>query len=77
MNELLTIPHVTMLPEPKRGTVEVAIAPGTRGRVKAMGSYWLAELHQVEGEIHLLPGESILVVGIKNITLLVVPFPLK
>lgn len=73
MDELLTIPNVAMLPEPKRGTVEVAIAPGTRGRVKAMGSYWLAELHEIEDEIHLLPGEPILVVGIRNTTLLVIP----
>ena len=73
MNELLTIPHVAMLPEPKRGTVEVAIAPGTRGRVKALGSYWPAEFYQPKGQVKLLPGEPILVIGIKNITLLVIP----
>ncbi|MCL1475648.1 NfeD family protein [Argonema antarcticum] len=73
MSEFLTISNVAMLPEPKRGTVEKAIAPGLRGRVKALGSYWPAEFYQPEGQVQLLPGEIILVVGIKNITLLIVP----
>lgn len=73
MNVFLTNSNVAMLPEPKWGTVENAIASGTRGRVKAMGSYWFAELYQSNGEVQLLPGEPILVVGIKNITLLVIP----
>lgn len=73
MSLFMTEPLVTMLPEPKRGTVEKPITPGSRGRVKAMGSYWFAELYQPEKEIYLLPGEPILVIGIKNITLLVIP----
>lgn len=64
---------VEMLPEPKRGTVEKAIAPNQRGRVKAMGSYWPAKFYRADSLDQLLPGQSVLVVAREGITLLVMP----
>lgn len=65
--------QVEMLAEPKRGIVEMAIAPNQRGRVKAMGSYWPAELYQPSEQTHLFPEQPVLVVAIRDITLLVIP----
>lgn len=65
--------QVEMLAEPKQGTVVQAIAPNQRGRVQAMGSYWPAELYLRDRPVHLLPEQPIVVVAMRNITLLVIP----
>ncbi|MDB9513361.1 NfeD family protein [Kamptonema animale CS-326] len=65
-------PKFQMLEEPERGIVDEAIGPNQPGRVKARGSYWPAELYQPDCQTPLLPGESVLVLAINNITLLVV-----
>jgi membrane protein implicated in regulation of membrane protease activity len=65
--------QVEMFTEPKQGTVTQTIAPYQRGRVKAMGSYWPAEFYQANEQKHLPPDAPILIVGIRDITLLVIP----
>ncbi|MGA9378200.1 MAG: NfeD family protein [Phormidium sp.] len=70
---LLFRSNVEMFTEPKRGTVTQTITPHQRGRVKAMGSYWPAEFYQANRQEHLLPDAPILIVGIRDITLLVIP----
>jgi membrane protein implicated in regulation of membrane protease activity len=61
-----------ILKEPQRGIVDETIGPNQPGRVQAMASYWPAELYQPDCQTPLLPGESVLVLAINNITLLVV-----
>jgi len=72
MSELF-LSQVEMFAEPKQGTVTQTIAPYQRGRVKAMGSYWPAEFYQANEQKHLPPDAPILIVGIRDITLLVIP----
>ena len=52
------------------GVVEVDILPNQKGRVKVMGSWWPAKC---QDNILIKQGQKIHVVGIENITLLVVP----
>jgi len=70
---LLFRSQVEMFPELQRGTVIQAITLHQNGRVKAMGSYWPAEFYQPNLQEHLLPDQPILIVGIRDITLLVIP----
>jgi membrane protein implicated in regulation of membrane protease activity len=63
---------IQKLEEPQRGIVHETIGPNQPGRVQAMASYWPAELYQPDCQTPLLPGESVLVLAINNITLLVV-----
>jgi len=63
-----------MLEKPERGIVDETIGPNQPGRVKAMSSYWPAELYQPDGQkVHLHRGKPVFVVAIDNITVLVVP----
>lgn len=65
--------QIEILSEAKQGTVVKAIAPNQRGRVKAMGSFWPAEFYHPDSKATLLPGQLVLAIAIKGITLLVVP----
>lgn len=47
--------------------VDEKIAPNQSGRVRFQGSYWPAECRQ---GITVNPGESVRIIGIRNITLL-------
>ena len=56
--------------------VDETIAPNQCGRVRFQGSYWPAECRQ---SITVNPGESVRIIGIRNITLVaeaIAPTPL-
>ena len=55
------------------GKVVEAIVPNHRGRVIFEGSWWSARLHNIDCQATVLPGDLVIVVGIENTTLLVVP----
>jgi hypothetical protein len=66
---------IELFEKPVFGTVDVAIAPGQKGRVQAMASIWNARFYDVTGIANpatLMPGESVLVVGRQCTVLLVV-----
>lgn len=65
-------PQFELLEAPERGIVDEEIGPNQPGRVKAMGSHWPAEIFQPESQTPLLAGDRVLVLAIRNITLLVV-----
>ena len=58
--------------ELEEAVVDSAITPGKPGRVKYRGSWWSA---RTESNVTLNPEDTVVVVGRKNITLLVDPLP--
>ncbi|MEC4894410.1 MAG: NfeD family protein [Oscillatoria sp. PMC 1051.18] len=64
--------EVKLFSTPIAAIVEVAIAPSHSGRVKCMGTYWPARLYHNDCNLTLEPNQKVQVVGIANITLLVV-----
>ncbi|MFB2877034.1 NfeD family protein [Floridanema aerugineum] len=73
MKYLFVKVEIEMFPEPLIGTVEERITSNQSGRVKFLGTYWPAKLHESDREITLIPEETIHIIGIQGITLLVVP----
>jgi len=65
--------EIEIFPQPVRGEVERLIAPDERGRVTSIGSSWFAELYEPNSQTVLMPGQKVIVVGRKLITLLVKP----
>jgi hypothetical protein len=53
------------------GEVEQAIATNKRGRVRFMATSWFARFNQPNGQIELLPGTTVRVIGRQGLTLLV------
>ncbi len=62
-----------MFDQTVEGVVEEAICCGQRGRVKCLGTYWPAQIYDVDGEVSLVPQQRVSVVGRVGITLLVIP----
>lgn len=73
MKHLFVQIEIEMFPEPLIGIVEKRITFNQSGRVKFLGSYWPAKLHQTNKQISLIPEQTIHIVGIQGITLLVIP----
>ncbi len=65
-------PKPELFPELVPATVEEAIAPNQRGRVKCQGTFWPAKFYQNNCQKTIPPGEPVTVIGIEGITLLVV-----
>lgn len=73
MKHLFVKVEIEMFPEPLIGTVEERITSKQSGRVKFLGTYWPAKLHQTDTQITLIPEQIIHIIGIQGITLLVIP----
>lgn len=65
--------ELNLFPEPLPGWTEEKISYNQPGRVWFQASHWPAKLQDNDARTVLKPGQSLLVVGIENITLLVVP----
>jgi membrane protein implicated in regulation of membrane protease activity len=76
MSLLTPLSKPKMLAEPLIGIVDRAVLPNQAGRVKCQATYWPAKLYQPDDKTHILPGQSVTVVGIEGNTLLIVPMSL-
>ncbi|XWK88093.1 MAG: NfeD family protein [Phormidium sp.] len=73
MKHLFVRVEIEMFPEPLIGTVEKRITSNQPGRVKFLGTYWPAKLHQTNKQVTLIPEQTVHIIGIQGITLLVIP----
>lgn len=73
LQNTLTLTKVKLFPKPVVGVVSEPITPQQPGRVMLQGTYWPAQYDNPDCEITLVPGQQVYVVGIKDITLIVVP----
>ncbi len=65
--------EVEMFAETVEGIVDEDISSSRRGRVKCLGSYWPAQIYDVDGEVSLVPEQKVSVIGRVGIILLVIP----
>jgi hypothetical protein len=64
---------IEMFPQPILGRVEEPIWENHAGRVAAIASFWPAELYDPSCHQTIVAGASVLVIGIRGITLLIAP----
>lgn len=65
--------ELKMFAKPLPGRAEELISYNQPGRASFKASHWPAKLYENNRRIVLEPGQSLLVVGQENLTLLVVP----
>jgi membrane protein implicated in regulation of membrane protease activity len=59
--------------EPLDGIADETITPKVPGRAFFEGTYWPAQLYDTNSQVILFPGQPLKVIGMNNITLLVMP----
>jgi membrane protein implicated in regulation of membrane protease activity len=59
--------------QPILGKVEETITTGRSGRVSAMATTWPAEFYSSDCQLVASPGDPVVVIGRRGITLLVLP----
>lgn len=63
---------IEIFDQPIISTVDQAITPQQRGRIKFMATYWFARFYDPCCQRSALPGTTVVVVGRTGITLLVI-----
>lgn len=62
-----------LFPEPLDGVADETITPKVSGRAFFQATYWPAQLYDTKSRVILFPGQPLKVIGMNNITLLVMP----
>lgn len=64
---------IELFPHPLTGRIEQSVSHNMPGRVYAWASSWPATLYHPDFQTTLLPDDEVVVVGLRGITLLVMP----